>query len=115
MHGSPQESPDNYLKYSAYSAGRPDGGNARFLKDIPVRLYSEPDLEFVRKTYCEELQYEDINAFDLEKLNKFLNSIGNNKAEYITTKGKGFHSWNILDPIDCTEWILKICAETTAK
>ena len=61
----------------------------------------------MRKTYCDELQYEDINSVDLEKLNKFLKSIGNDKSEYITTKGKGFHSWNILDATDCVEWILR--------
>jgi hypothetical protein len=65
----------------------------------------------VRKTYCDELQYEDINAVDLEKMNIFLKSIGNDKSEYITTKGKGFHSWNILEPIDCVNWILKNMGE----
>lgn len=111
LNGSPQEKPDEYLKYSAYSGNAQDGGNARVLKKIPVRLYSEPDLEFVRKTYCEELKYEDINAVDLEKLDKFLKSIGNEKSEYITTKGRGFHSWNILDPMDCVQWILRVIGE----
>lgn len=115
LNGTPQESRDKYFKYSGYLADMPDGGNAKFLKNIPVRLYSEPDLDFVRKTYCDELQYEDINATDLEKLNKFLQSIDNSRAEYITTKGKGFHSWNILDPVNCADWILKICSETSAK
>ena len=111
LNGTPQEKPGQYLKYSAYSAGAQDGGNAKFLKNIPVRLYSEPDLDFVRKMYCDELQYEDINAVDLEKMNKFLSGIGNTKAEYITTIGKGFHSWNILDPEDCANWISKLVAK----
>lgn len=111
LNGSPLEKPDVYLKYSAFSAGAQDGGNAKVLKDIPVRLYSEPDLDFVRKTYCDELQYEDINAIDLEKLNKFLAGVGNKRVEYITTKDKGFHSWNILDPTDCANWILRISDE----
>ncbi|HEU4574933.1 MAG TPA: alpha/beta hydrolase [Chitinophagaceae bacterium] len=111
LGGSPQEKPGAYVKYSAYSANAQDGGNAGVLKKIPIRLYSEPDLEFVRKTYCDELQYEDINAVDLEKMNIFLKSIGNDKSEYITTKGKGFHSWNILEPIDCVNWILKNIGE----
>jgi hypothetical protein len=111
MNGSPEEQPDQYLKYSTFSANREDGGNAKLLKSIPVRLYSEPDLAFVQKTYCEQLQYEDINAFDLEKLSKFLVGIGNFHAEYITTKEKGFHSWNILDPADCANWILTIIGE----
>lgn len=108
LNGSPKEQPDQYLKYSAFSANKEDGGNARLLKSIPVRLYSEPDLDFVRKTYCEQLQFEDINAFDLEKLSKFLAGNGNQRADYITTKGKGFHSWNILDPVDCASWIVAI-------
>ena len=111
LNGSPKERPDEYLKHSGYSAIAQDGGNAKVLKDIPVRLYSEPDLEFVRKAYCDELQYTDINAVDLEKLSKFLTAIGNNKSEFITTKGKGFHSWNILDPVDCAEWIVKVVLE----
>lgn len=110
MNGSPEEQPDRYVKYSVFSANKEDGGNARLLKTIPVRLYSEPDLDFVRKTYCEQLQYEDINAFDLEKLSNFLAGIGNQRVEYITTKGKGFHSWNILDPVDCANWIVSITA-----
>lgn len=109
LNGSPKDNPDTYLKFSAFSADAPDGGNAKYLKNIPVRLYSEPDLDFVRKTFCEQLQPEDINAFDLEKLNKFLAGIGNAKARYITTTGKGFHSWNILEPADCAVWIAEIC------
>jgi hypothetical protein len=105
LNGSPEEQPAQYLKYSAFSANEQDGGNARLLKSIPVRLYSEPDLDFVRKIYCEQLQYEDINAYDLEKLSKFLIGVGNQETEYITTNGKGFHSWNILDPVNCANWI----------
>ncbi|MGZ3940416.1 MAG: hypothetical protein ACXVBK_16715, partial [Flavisolibacter sp.] len=111
LNGSPEDNPGQYQKYSAFSTDLEDGGNARLLRSIPIRLYSEPDLDFVRKTYCEQLQYEDINAFDLEKLSKFLAGIGNQKAEYITTKNKGFHSWNIVDATDCANWIEKIIGE----
>jgi len=107
LKGTPEEHPENYAKYSTFLATAADGGNARFLKNIPVRLYSEPDLEFVRSKYCDKLQLEDINAFDLEKLNAFLSGI-NKKTAYITTKGKGFHTWNILEPNDCAEWIMKV-------
>lgn len=111
LNGSPTEQPDQYLKYSTFSANRQDGGNAKLLKSIPIRLYSEPDLDFVRKTYCDQLQYEDINAFDLERLSKFLAVIGNQRAEYIMTEGKGFHSWNILDPVECVNWIVAVFVE----
>lgn len=105
MGGSPALNPTTYIQRSAYIANALDGGNARFLKDTPVRLYSEPDLEFVRKTYCPELQYFNLNAYDLEKMDAFLKSIGNQRSTYITTKGKGFHSWNIVDAEDCAKWI----------
>ncbi|HSC54750.1 MAG TPA: hypothetical protein VLC98_14055 [Phnomibacter sp.] len=112
LDGSPEENPASYRKYAAFSANEPDGGNAKYLQHIPIRLYAEPDLDFVRNTYCQQLQMEDINAFDLEKLNKFLAGMHNNKAEYIATKGRGFHSWNIPEAKDCADWILAICAET---
>ncbi|WPU95205.1 hypothetical protein SNE25_06655 [Mucilaginibacter sabulilitoris] len=108
MGGSPATNPRAYIQRSAYFAKAPDGGNAQFLKYVPVRLYSEPDLEYVRKTYCPELQYSNLNAFDLDKMIVFLKSIGNERSEYITTKGKGFHSWNIIDAGDCAKWITEL-------
>ncbi|MBV4357594.1 alpha/beta fold hydrolase [Pinibacter aurantiacus] len=107
LKGTPEDNPENYAKHSAFLATAADGGNAKFLKNIPVRLYSEPDIDFVRNKYCDKLQFDDINAFDLEKLNTFLSGI-NKGAEYITTKGKGFHTWNILEPNDCADWILRV-------
>lgn len=106
LGGSPQSKPEQYAKFSPYSASAREATNAKWLKSIPVRLYSEPDLAFVRKTYCQELQLQDINAFDLEKLDKFLLQIGNDRSQYITTQGKGFHSWNIVDAAACVDWIV---------
>lgn len=108
MQGTPVEKPETYVKLSAFSGHERDGGNARYLKSIPIRLYCEPDLDFVRNKYCSELRYEDINAFDLEHLHRFLLQLGNNQAEYITTRGKGFHSWNIVDAADCVKWMTSI-------
>jgi hypothetical protein len=106
--GSPEQKLQQYRNNSSFSAGDANGGNARVLKNLPIRLYSEPDLEFVKRTYCEGLQFEDINAFDLEGLHKFLLNAGNIHCEYITTKGRGFHSWNIIEPINCAEWIVSV-------
>jgi len=108
LGGSPDSKPDQYLIHSSYSANDSDGGNAKYLKSIPIRLYTEPDLNFVRKTYCKDLQFNDINASDLESLYNFLLKMGNKRAEYIATAGKGFHSWNIVDAGDCADWIMRI-------
>jgi pimeloyl-ACP methyl ester carboxylesterase len=106
--GSPDQQRQQYIENSAFTANLSDGGNARFLKSLPIRLYTEPDLDFVRKTYCDKLLSEDINATDLEALQNFLGRAGNNQCQYITTKGKGFHSWNIIDPENCLKWIIEI-------
>ena len=108
LGGSPDSKPDQYLTHSSYSANDSNGGNAKYLNNIPIRLYTEPDLDFVRKAYCTDLQFADINAVDLQSLYEFLLRIGNKNAEYITTVDKGFHSWNILDASDCAEWIIRI-------
>lgn len=108
LGGSPESKPDQYLAYSSYSSSASDGGNAKYLTSIPIRLYTEPDLDYVQETYCPDLQYADINAVDTQGLYKFLWRKGNKNAEYIATKGKGFHSWNILEASDCAEWIIKI-------
>lgn len=108
LGGSPAINPGAYVSHAVYSANEANGGKAKFLNNLPVRLYSEPDLEYVQKTYCAELQYFNLNAYDLEKLIIFLKGIGNNQAEYITTKGKGFHSWNIIDAENCADWIISL-------
>jgi pimeloyl-ACP methyl ester carboxylesterase len=106
--GSPDQQRKQYQDHSAFTANTIDGGNARFLKNLPIRLYTEPDLNFVQKNYCDKLQLNDINATDLEALQKFLVNAGSSKCQYITTKGRGFHSWNIIDPANCLNWIIKI-------
>jgi pimeloyl-ACP methyl ester carboxylesterase len=106
--GSPAQHPEEYISHSSFTANTRDGGNAKFLRNLPVRLYSEPDLDFVRKTYCDQLQEADINATDLDALHKFLVNAGNSQCEYITTKGRGFHSWNIIEPDNCLKWIMSI-------
>lgn len=112
LKGAPKEMREAYLRYSAFASAVVDGGNAKYLKNIPIRLYSEPDLEFARNKYCQELQYDDINAVDIEKMGKFLEDIGNSNIQYIATKNRGFHSWNILQPEECVNWILKMSKDT---
>ncbi len=108
LGGSPAASPDAYYRLSAFSASAANGGNARFLKDIPVRLYAEPDLAYVQKTYCSSLQFINLNAYDLEKLIVFLKGTGNQRSAYIKTMGRGFHSWNIVEPEDFAVWITSL-------
>jgi hypothetical protein len=106
--GRPEEKSDNYLKLSAFSATDPLGGNAKFLKRIPIRLYTEPDLRSMQTRYCAELSYENLNSSDLDALNECLTKLGNANVEYIRTSGRGLHSWNIVDPEDLAKWVERI-------
>jgi hypothetical protein len=107
LGGPPSDKRANYLAHSPFLASETDGGNATILKRIPLRLYTEPDLDFVKNRYCRELRLEDLNVTDLEKLHRLLKQLGSANCEYISTTGRGYHSWNIADARELAAWIVK--------
>jgi len=115
--GSPEQHPENYIKYSMYSLSEKDGGNAKYLKNIPVRIYSDPDIDWQMK--YKHRDYYDMNAPDQTAMIVQLQLMGNNRAEFIDALGKGYrldgtrhpHSWSIIEPVDCVAWMLK-CINT---
>jgi hypothetical protein len=114
--GTPEQQPATYIKYSMYSLSEKDGGNARFLKNVPIRIYSDPDIDWQMKN--KHRDYYDMNAPDQTAMIIELQLMGNDKAEFINALGKGFrldgtrhpHSWSIVEPTDCIAWIMK-CIE----
>jgi hypothetical protein len=112
LGGSPDDKPVAYRRASVFSASTPDGGNARLLSGIPVRLYSEPDVQW----YIENANvgYFGMNATDHSGLISLLRMRGNRAAELITTAGRGHrpngerypHSWSIVDEPDLAGWVL---------
>lgn len=110
-------SPDNqYMKYisnSVYSHSEDSGGNIKYLKEVPIRIYSDPDIDWYIKNRSKSL-YE-MNALGQTSMIVELNRMGNKKAEFINCIGKGYrpngmrhpHSWNILDDADCIKWIIE--------
>lgn len=107
LGGSPDDQYNNYVANSPYMASEADGGNARSLKAIPVRLYTEPDIDFVRERHCAEMESQDLNAGDLERLYKHLKKAGNDRCELVVTKGRGYHTWNIADAEELAAWVTK--------
>ncbi len=110
--GTPDEVPDAYARASAVSADEPLGGNLRHLKEIPVRLYTEPDVNFWQPygadLYC-------LNALDVVYAATELRAMGNADAELIVTTGRGVrpdlggmrmpHAWSIVDEAELADWI----------
>ena len=110
--GSPKDVPNIYSKHSMYSKTVKDGGNAIFLIDTPVRIYSDPDIDW----YLNERQtdYYDMNALDQTAMINELRISGNENAEFINALGKGYrlngmrhpHSWSIAEPNGLMDWVI---------
>lgn len=112
--GSPSQKSDNFVKYSVYSRSEKDGGNAKFLKTVPLRIYSDPDIEWAIKNRQRDLY--DMNAPDQTAMIVELKLQGNKNAEYVNALGKGYrldgtrhpHSWSLVNSGECIKWI-KTC------
>jgi hypothetical protein len=110
--GSPYNFKDNYIKYSIFSYGEKDGGNAKYLKTTPILLYTEPDI--IWQMQNRQRDYYDLNCVDIAAMINFLQIQGNKKAKLVVTNNKGRrlngmkhpHSWSIMDSQQCLTWIM---------
>ena len=113
LGGSPDEVPDVYVKHSMYSKSEADCGNCKYLNSIPVRIYCDPDIDWQLNE--RRMDYYDMNAVDQTAMINHLRLNGNDRAEFINCLGKGYringkrhpHSWSLIDPRECVEWIMK--------
>lgn len=112
--GSPEEFPEKYIAASIYSNGIENGGNAKYLKDIPIRMYTDLDVNWLINERRRNLY--DWNGTDIVAMINDLKLMGNKDANVIITMGKGIkldgtkhpHSWTIMDNKDCFNWIEKL-------
>jgi hypothetical protein len=110
--GSPKEVPNIYYKHSMYSKTVKGGGNATFLIDTPIRIYSDPDIDW--HLMERQTDFYDINALDQTAMINELRISGNENAEFINALGKGYrlngmrhpHSWSIAEPNELMDWII---------
>lgn len=112
--GSPSEFPEKYIEASLYSYGVEHGGNAQYLKNTPIRMYTDLDVDWLMNERQRDLN--DWNGSDIIAMINELKIMGNTDANVIVTMGKGVrldgrkhpHSWSIMDNTDCMNWILKL-------
>lgn len=110
--GSPTENFANYSRYSPFLLQNNRLSNIEQLKNIKVRLYTEPALEWQKK--ARQRTYKELNAYMLEKLYTTLKSHANSSVEFIQTNNKGVradgsihpHSWSIVDRENLLQWLL---------
>lgn len=112
--GSPDEVPQRYIGGSQYSHSEADGGNAKYLIDVPVRIYTDPDITWQMKNKSRDFYH--MNCTDQSAMINLLQINGNKRAEFIPALGKGYrldgtrhpHSWSIVDSDECVQWILSL-------
>jgi hypothetical protein len=111
--GSPAEACEAYRRQSALSTLVPDGGNARLLKDTPIRLFIEPAIKWRLENWDRDVYSS--NVTDATALINVLRLLGNKDAELITTSDQGRrpngtrnpHSWSIVDETALAQWLKK--------
>lgn len=112
--GSPSQKPKKYEEVSSFYPEAKDGGNAKYLKAIPVRLYCDPDINWIIEN--RRGSYETMNAMDLSACISQLKLLGNKNAEFVNCLGKGFkpdgsrhpHYFSMLDSDEFISWANKI-------
>ena len=112
LGGTPDEKPEAYREQSILTASVPDGGNAVYFRHMPLRLYSEPDMDFFVPY---GLDYGGINASDQVSLAAIAKMQGNADVSLVLTSAKGYradlggrrlpHSWSIVDEAELARWI----------
>ncbi len=109
--GKPDSSFSNFEKYSPYLASSGNINNIKDIKNLKVRLYTEPALDWQKQNRSRN--YEDLNAYPIEKLYLSLKQNGCEKVELIKTENKGYrangtrhpHSWRIVDREGLLKWM----------
>lgn len=109
--GKPEISIEKYKTLSPYIVSSNSTTNIKYLKNIKIRFYCEPDLEWQMKN--KGRKYKELNAYILEKTYNSLVNLGSKKAEFIKSKNSGIrangekhpHSWNIVERESLLKWI----------
>lgn len=114
LGGKPTDHLEAYISYSPYCYLDREGVHLSNYKNIAVRTYTEPDVQWWMKTRRKD--YYAMNAIDAAAIVNELNIRGNSEAELVTTQDKGYwgdgtrhpHSWSIVDEAELVEWFLGI-------
>lgn len=114
MNGTPSTNLMNYYKTSPYSFSDTTQTAIKNLIKTPLRIYSEPDINWWLKE--RRTDFSSMNITECSAMINDLNRLGNSNATLITTLNRGFrkpdnkrhpHSWSIVDNDELVNWLLK--------
>lgn len=110
---SPATNLSEYYKLSPYSFSDTTQTAIKKIITIPLRIYTEPDINWWLKERGED--FTSMNATECSAMINELNRLGNHKSQLITTQNKGYrkpdnsrhpHSWSIVDTNELIKWLL---------
>ena len=112
LGGTPADARGRYVEYSPFTYSEPGGGSAVHLRDVPLRAYQEPDIDWWIEHRGKS--YYDMNSLDLAALIGELRASGNTRAWLVTSHGEraGYeadsspHTWSFVDDVDLAEWFV---------
>jgi len=111
--GKPENNREKYLEKSMFTYRDKDGGNAKYLMNIPILIYTEPGILWQMENRGRDLY--DLNCTDITAMINLLKLKGHKNADLIITNDRGIrpegirhpHSWSIMDSEECLKWIIK--------
>lgn len=112
--GTPATALSNFHQISPYSFTDHNQRAVKKMVDLPLRIYSEPDIDWWLKE--RDLDLTGVNITECSAMINELRRLGNDKAELIVTTNKGFrkpydirhpHSWSIVDNKELVAWLLE--------
>ena len=112
--GSPKTCLAEYYKISPYSFSDTTQSAIKKLIKIPLRIYTEPDINWWLKERGAD--FTSMNTTACSAMINELNRLGNQNAALITTQNKGYrkldnrrhpHSWSIAENEELIQWLLK--------
>jgi hypothetical protein len=112
--GTPETNPKRYNELTPFNHRLTESGNEKYLKNMAVRVYHDIDVEWQLKQRRRSIF--DSNQLSASELINRLMLMGNDRAEFMTSKQPGVrsngmrhpHSWSIVDEVECIQWTLKL-------
>ena len=112
LGGTPDEVPEVYRRESTYVHDAADGGPARYLHAVAVRLYMDPDINWILQQTQDD--YYSSSLMDMAGLHLYLTRSGNPRSEIVPYSTKNAFATNppeprlVVEPAALRDWVVAL-------
>jgi hypothetical protein len=112
-NGTIYDHPENYNSLTPFNRENEAKGNEQYLSKVALRLYYDTDIDWQLKN--RRNSYYDTKMPDASELINRLLFLGNDRAEFISSRQPGMRSdgirhpssLSIVDEVECIQWLKK--------